>query len=428
MNLSAQVGRVLFHMDGSSSSAEAWNHGTLPLSGPEAKTFPPSLLPGSNVLCSSLPLVPRGLSSPRWRDFYHAFSKESSTLHGYREHKETSWLQRLSHTYSTCHAAGRRGGVGPRTSEDKLCSRSPLAEAVKTRHRLVSKVNKDGPFGNNSKSNSRASCRHISDAVKVMVRKKRRLRRKQLKWSTSLAALSAASEAEKRKRWSHVNHPFSYWKCAFVCSLMSRALHNVQPQPSVRREAAVKPIRVGFSSLCPSWIFSLFCHPFLFFPLYAAGFYRLYLIQYEWMHTGSTGQRWMMERIKEVSELLWKSVQPLLPCFSNGKFPSGFLYSSGIFLNQLRGCRSTTEAGQKVLVGFSSRVVGGLQHSVKKKGVEKRSCVSETSQMFLVLWSLWLSAGSDVHFCCAAAVHGHLSSVLTRPIVKLFVPSRETMV
>lgn len=61
-------------------------------------------------------------------------------------------------TPTACVIQHGRGkwGLGARLGKDKLCFGSPLAEAAKTYHRLVNEVNKDGPFGYSSKSNSRA--------------------------------------------------------------------------------------------------------------------------------------------------------------------------------------------------------------------------------------------------------------------------------
>lgn len=71
-NHSAQVGRLLFHID-ENSSRETWNHGKLPLSRPEAKPFPPSCLLRSESSVSLSPTGPSGPAQPTMKGFLSCF-------------------------------------------------------------------------------------------------------------------------------------------------------------------------------------------------------------------------------------------------------------------------------------------------------------------------------------------------------------------
>lgn len=56
-----------------------------------------------NPLYPSLPLVPQGLPSPRWRDFYHAFGEGNSFFAQISvTQRDQLPFCRLSHTYSIC--------------------------------------------------------------------------------------------------------------------------------------------------------------------------------------------------------------------------------------------------------------------------------------------------------------------------------------
>lgn len=94
-NRSAQVGRLLFHIDENCSGWErggggTWNHGRLPLSGPGAKTFPSLLSPTLWIPLSHRSL--RGPAQPMMKGFlscFWLFTKPAAS-------------SRLSHTYSIC--------------------------------------------------------------------------------------------------------------------------------------------------------------------------------------------------------------------------------------------------------------------------------------------------------------------------------------
>lgn len=255
---SAQVGCLLFQID-ESGGGEAWTHGRLPLSGPAAKTFPPSLVsPTLRILCIALshwspradPAHDEGIS-------IMLLEKASSTIGQISLTQRDQLLFRLSHTYRIWvktvrhHGRGNWGRVGEATRVSSALDH-PFVDAAKAYNRLVSKVYRKSLV---ACPRSTAGLSLVSWRGSRQEKAKSEIGGKHLSWFIhhSRPHLSVCSASDSQK-----HRPVTFWKHASMYVFLT-SVTSCSATPCRQLEAAAQLITclliiTSALSLFPSFV------------------------------------------------------------------------------------------------------------------------------------------------------------------------------